>query len=299
MDRDRTQAPSADAGEAYVRKLRAEAEYWALTELDYERQEALVPRPMKRWLNAELTGSPELDWFDELVGRGPFHSAAQLGSSSGWLEQRWLDGGCSDTLDVYELSTGVLDKARARLSGADLLARARLIPADLNVVELPRNHYDVIWGAGVLHHLVGLEHLFDQIALALKPGGLFAFFEYVGEKRLQFVADRLRLCEEALASVPDAFWRNGRVVKSADLDLISPFEAVRSDEIHVLASARFRVLHWAQAAPLGAPAFAAVDFMTLAEQMPHELEKYLAAERQSAASGLGGSVGYAVFQRRD
>jgi len=281
--------------EEYRQKLDREAAHWAVEVLDVERLESMVPPALQRLLNADLTGDPDLHWFEDLQRRGPFGSVAELGANSGWLESRWLEAGASEMLDVYELSEGVLAKTRARL-GERLLPRVRLIQTDLNHAELPRAHYDLIWCAGVLHHLVGLEHVFEQIVQALKPGGTLAFFEYVGEKRLQYEPERVRLCEEALRDVPDRFWRNGRGVKNADLDAIAPFEAVRSDEIYAVAAQRFRTVHWARTAVLSVAAFYSVDVLALAEERPDLLERLLAAERSSAASGLGGSLGYAVMR---
>jgi SAM-dependent methyltransferase len=280
----------------YKTLVAREAEMWANAYLDFERAEAMVPSQLQWRLNEALTGRAEVHWFDDLTNRGPFSRAATLGATTGFLERRWLERRASDALDIYELSSGVIQKTRERLSTPGLLKGVRFIEADLNVAELPAQHYDVIWSAGSLHHLVSLEHVCAQVHGALKPGGLFAFYEYVGEPRVQFDPLRIRLSEEALREVPARFWRGKKEVKSPSLDDISPFEAVRSDEIHAIVTDHFETVHWAQAAVL-VPAGYAVDFVALAAEAPELVERFVEAEKRTLDSGLGGCTAYGVFRR--
>jgi hypothetical protein len=145
---------------------------------------------------------------------------------------------------------------------------------------------------------VELEHVCEQVRRALKPNGIFAFYEYVGEKRVQFSPLRRRLCEEALASVPEHFWRNQREVRSPDPGVISPFEAVRSDEIFDIVSARFDTVHWGEGAAIAAAAVWVVDLLRLGSESPEILDRFVEAEKRSMASGLGGCLAYGVFRPR-
>jgi SAM-dependent methyltransferase len=297
---DESQPPfRVHADDATYRKMLAEeATMWATSPMILENTEGLVPRRLQQVLNEQLTGRSDLHWFDELTARGPFAHAALLGATCGYFECRWLGGGASETLDVYELSSGVIERTEARLRDAGLLSRVRFIPADLNLDELPTSHYDVVWSASTLHHLIDLEHMCEQVRRALKPAGLFAFFEYVGEKRVQFAELRIRSCERALAEVPARFWRERREVRSPDIDSISPFEAVRSDEIAEVVAKRFETLHWATGGRL-APAILAVDLPAVALEAPELIERFANAEKRSAALGLAGCLGYGIFRRQE
>ena len=151
-----------------------------------------------------LTGDPTRSWLDDLIARGPFGSAAMLGCDEDPLEASWMRAGASARLDVYDLSAEVIRRRRARAPRG-----VRFIRADLNFAHLPTERYDVIWSSGCLHHLVNLEHLMDQVSRALRPGGLFAFHDYVGENRFHFDLWRLARANAALCEVPVRFRRNG------------------------------------------------------------------------------------------
>jgi SAM-dependent methyltransferase len=288
--------PSAD-DPVYQEMLAREAAMWANPFLDYEINQNLVPRELNPILNESLTGRPDVDWLEDLAGRGPFGNGATLGSTSGYLEKRWLELRASASLDIYELSEGVIAKTRERLASANVLDGVRFHRVDLNLCGLPVHHYDIVWSAGALHHLVNLEYVCDQVAESLKPGGLFAFHEYVGDRRIQFDPLRVKLTEEALDCVPSRFFRGARKVRVPDLTEISPFEAVRSDEIHSIVSSRFECLHWRTMGVL-LPIGYTVDMLAIAREEPQLLDQLLLAERKGAESGLGGCVGYGVFRRR-
>ena len=181
--------------------------------------------------------------------RRPRRSAA----TTGGYERYWITRGGSDRLDVYELSAGVIRKVRAGL-GLGWAAtygprrRVRFIRADLNFARLPENRYDVIWSSGCLHHIIELEHLFAEVERALRPGGLFAIRDYVGERRMQFAPDRLARINAVLQEVP-ARYRRAEALAADAAPSLSPFCGVRSDAILPLAEARFEVVH---KAPTGA-----------------------------------------------
>src|SRR5262249_56576432 len=90
-----------------------------------------------------------------------------------------------------------------------LSRRVRFVRVDLNFVQLPRERYDVVWSSGTLHHLTNLEHLLDQVAVTLRPGGLFALHDYVGETRFAYHPRRLERVNAPLHDVAMRFPHNG------------------------------------------------------------------------------------------
>src|SRR4029077_12081108 len=109
----------------------------------------------------------------------------------------WVRARGSERLDVYDVSPGMLSRMRRGMPRS-----VRFVRADLNFVRLPRDAYDVIWSSGTLHHLVNLEHLLDEVARALRPGGLFAVHDFVGESRFRYDPHRLARANAALRDVP-------------------------------------------------------------------------------------------------
>src|SRR4029077_11230926 len=159
--------------------------------------------------------------------------------------------------------------------------------------------YDVIWSSGCLHHIVNLEHLLDQVARALRPGGVFAFHDYVGEARFDFEPRRLARVNAALHNVPVRFRRDG--LEAIPRDLVaryrSPFCAVRSNELLSAARARFQVVHEVFTAALF-PLAIFIDIDALAREAPDVLEQVLAAEAEALADPtLRPCEAYIVFRR--
>jgi SAM-dependent methyltransferase len=250
---------------------------------------------VSRFTNEQLTGDPGRSWLDDLVARGRVERAAALGCEDDNPAAAWLRARGSERLDVYELSPGMIRRTRAGIRRG-----ARFICADLNFARLPAERYDVIWSSGTLHHIVNLEHLLDEVARALRPGGLFALHDYVGETRHRFAPERLARVNLALREVPARFRRNG-------IDCITPpplnfyqgaFCAIRSAEILPLARARFEVVHEGRAGALY-PLFMVVDLPALAREAPAVLDRVLAAEAEALRDpAICPTEVYAVFRRR-
>ncbi len=294
LDPQALEPPDArPGGPLYASRAAAEADYWART--PFEGPIFALGRASARETNRAYTGDPARTWLDDLAARGPFERAAVLGCDEGGLERQWLARGGSARLDVYELSAGVIRKVRG---GLDLATRrrARFRRADLNVRELPAQAYDVIWSSGCLHHLANLEHVFAQVARALRPGGLFAIRDYVGERRMRYDPARLARVNALLATVP-ARYRRTDVLTPPPLHALSPFCGVRSDAIVPLAEARFEVVHKGVAGALF-PLYLAVDFEALEREAPEVLERLRAAEAEAQAAGVPPAGVYLVLRPR-
>lgn len=54
----------------------------------------------------------------------------------------------------------------------------------------------------MLHHITNLEHLLEQVRIALCPGGLFVVLEYVGPSRFQWSDKVDYLMNRMLAALP-------------------------------------------------------------------------------------------------
>jgi SAM-dependent methyltransferase len=164
-------------------------------------------------------------------------------------------------------------------------------------VRLPPRRYDVIWTSGCLHHIANLEHLFDEVQRALLPGGLFVVRDYVGERRRQFAPSRLARVNAALRTVP-ARYRHSETIAAGRVEGLSPFCAVRSDEIVSLAEARFETVHKAPAAALFPLTFH-IDLAAIEREAPELLAGLQAAEEEALRDPeVRPCTIYAVFRNR-
>jgi SAM-dependent methyltransferase len=251
----------------------------------------------RNWANAAYTGDPERSWLDDLVARGPFRDVAVLGCDEEQFEKAWLSRDGSPELDIYELTPHAIRQVRRGLG--DLRRRARFIRSDLNFVELPPASYDLIWSSGCLHHVINLEHLFAQVARALRPGGLFALHDYVGERRRQYTPERLARMNALLREVPAGFRLSAiEEITAPDPADLSTFCSARSDEILPLAERYFEPVHVARFGTLfPLPLF--LDLDAIAREDPALFERLQAAERDAARDPQATvSSAYAVYRRR-
>jgi ubiquinone/menaquinone biosynthesis C-methylase UbiE len=289
----------------YQSRIGPEAEFWARR--DFRGGYLGLGRPgsgdlLDRMANEAYTGDPRRSWMDDLIARGPFRVAASLGCDEGGYERQWVSRGASERLDVYELSDEVIRIVRGSL-GLGWLAtygpmrRLRFIRADLNFVRLPAGHYDVIWSSGCLHHIVNLEHLLAEVERALRPGGLFAIRDYVGERRLQYAPHRLERINAVLARVP-ARYRRIESFGPVRIESLSPFCGVRSEEILPLAEARFDLVYKSLGGALFPLSFG-IDLAAMEREAPEALAEIQEAEREALGDPtLRPAAAYAVFRKR-
>lgn len=147
---------------------------------------------VRQRLHAKVSGNLHTDWIDytlqhHLAGRLPLGRCLSLGCGRGGLERRLAGLGAFAAFDAFDIAGGSIAQARdhARRAG---YTNIHYSVQDANQVKLPLGHYDVVWSSGSVHHFERLEHVFMQVARALKPGGLFVLNEYVGPDRFQFPA---------------------------------------------------------------------------------------------------------------
>lgn len=172
---------------------------------DQPRSRTVPPHQADRW-------EAEAEFFDELAKRAPEQSLVMdplawsrygrnrlrrrfnkelrfriLGDVRG---KRVLDVGCGAGVNAVTLArkgaevTGLdisrqairLARRRAGINGVE--ERTRFVCAPVETAELEPGRFDVIWGDGVLHHLLGdLDLVMGRLMRWTKPGGLLLFSE--------------------------------------------------------------------------------------------------------------------------
>lgn len=163
-------------------------------------------------------------WTRFLTDYGPRRRCLSLGSGHGRVEKFLIQLGFTEGFETIELSPHANEKARK------MEQRITTLEGDLNFLQLEPKAYDFILCHGVLHHIINLEHLLDQINRALTPDGILLVYEYIGPTRWQFGDHTLR---ELRRAFPDVKFRVPRLWD------LQGFESVRSGELLELLEAQF------------------------------------------------------------
>lgn len=162
----------------------------------------------RRW-NMKMSGRADADWVDHalnvhLAGRLPLARCLSLGCGTGRLERQLAALGAFVACDAYDIANGSIQKARQAAAEAGYEQITYYVD-DMNTIGFAQAQYDAVWAAGSVHHVTELEHLFDQVAAALKPGGLFVLNEYIGPTRFQFPARQRQIIQACNDLLPDEY----------------------------------------------------------------------------------------------
>lgn len=176
-----------------------------------------------------------------------FADCLSIGCGEGRLERQLMATGLCDRFLGLDVAEGALDDARAAAAAEGLAIDYST--ADINFAELPAAAFDLIVAQTSLHHVLHLEHAADQIAHALRPGGVLWIHDYIGESQFQYTEARLAIVNRLVAGLPPTFRYDrvherqlGPLRRRAPGTLVSPFESIRSAEIPDIFRARFDVL---------------------------------------------------------
>ncbi len=221
----------------------SEDKYWDETDIDKVRDASWLAAGggiLSQWALRELSDGRTVDSV-ELV--------AEL-METGFGPRRGLAIGCGDmvaeigmfthpdlpfqALDGVDVSFGSLERAKDTVR--DLPLRSTFFIADMNGFSLPAEVYDLIVCYHAYHHLTEIEVVAQQINCALKPGGVFITFDYVGECFQQFAPVQLDYANQFNLLLPYRYRRvaNGAVrndIYAMDIEGLSPDEAIHSDRI--------------------------------------------------------------------
>lgn len=291
---------------SYQEKLAGEAALWGRVA---EEQAERVPPDWRYHRHLRHNAVVHARDIDALLAHiAPGMKALELGCASGWLTLAMAQRGAA--AQGMDISEGAIAVARAyyesikdTVSGAVTYA-----VTDLNALDLPPAAYDVIAAKGVLHHLVRLEHVIDQVYAALKPGGLFWVSDTHGDESLPvtLLAGALTLALPTQVSYREkvrGLLRFGlrapqRVKASIQADGLSPFEGAGRDQDWVaLVRQRFAVERTARKPAMTGYVTAQ---LALPDRVAVPLLRALAVpDRWAVRPGLLRSTGVVLFARKD
>ena len=195
-----------------------------------------------------------LNYFlDTHVPQRPVDSALSLGCGGGNLERALIDLRAARTVDACDASPDSIRLAKQLAEEKGMAGLIRYDVRDIDRIELPRSKYDFVIAKMALHHFERLEHVFEQVRLSLKPGGVFVFNEFVGPSRFQWTDLQIELMNAILETLPD---RNRHSAHNNDflhridrpslegMVRMDPSEAVRSAEILPVLRQSFEVVEY-------------------------------------------------------
>lgn len=170
-----------------------------------------------RMLGKQNRTNEYADWIQFVIDiYKPRKTCLSLGSGLGRVENYLINHGLTDCIETIELCADVNINNRLNKKEIDV------IKGDLNFVNLKKNHYDFILCHGVLHHLINLEYILNEINEALTKDGIFVVYEYVGETRWQFAQERIDLLKNLFPHTD---------FSSCPRWKIGGFESVRSSDL--------------------------------------------------------------------
>jgi len=165
------------------------------------------------------------DWTEFLLRDfGPRKHCLSLGSGLGRVEQYLMRIGFTERFEAIELCANENELLRFDSE------KVNVLKGDLNFTELAENSYDFILCHGVLHHLINLEYILDQINRALKADGILMIYEYIGETRWQFTDERMNFVRSRFPHL------KMRVPRPWE---VRGFESVRSGDLMELLTNQF------------------------------------------------------------
>src|SRR5262245_21409870 len=138
---------------------------------------------------------------------------------------------------------------RARAAGLDI----QFMPADLNFISIQPDSFDVIYAHASLHHVLNLEHLFDQIKAGLRDEGRLVVLDIIGKTQVLFWKENVELAASVLRSMPrryrpmawKRFWRRWWfdpyhvIARYEEPSVQVGMEGIRQEEIEDLLLQRF------------------------------------------------------------
>ncbi|MCL4807429.1 MAG: class I SAM-dependent methyltransferase, partial [Thermoanaerobaculia bacterium] len=198
-----------------LKRRRGAAEVWS------EAPAPVVPGRELHWtqlaavrehVNRRVSGDPAVDPSMNFRrtrrgGRLPVGRALTIGCGEGALERGLAAHGFAERHDAVDIAAGAVERAAAaaREAGLDHL---RYGVADANRLRLEPASFDIVLGVQAVHHVERLEHLFGQVAKALRPDGFLFLDEFVGPSRFQWTERQLVVVDGLLRALPAGLRRS-------------------------------------------------------------------------------------------
>jgi SAM-dependent methyltransferase len=242
--------------EEYLEHVREEIEHYGrIYESDAARESLMQPVP-SAWTTIEmraaqrvrdLTGNDVLGHLIALLSRRPGTRFLSLGSGPGGIEIEAVRNAPKTEALCLDINTELLQMGRERAAALNL--DVRFAEADLNIVRIPPNTFDVVLCHASLHHVIELEALSDQIRGALRPGGIFLTVDIVTRNGYLMWPETREVVAAIWKTLPAKFRLNHTAYQAPLIDddiweidtSVSGMECARSEDILPVLESRFAI----------------------------------------------------------
>jgi SAM-dependent methyltransferase len=234
------------------------------------------------------SGSPDKTQTQYLLEKGPFHHALTLSDSPAL--KKMMGAGVAERWTCNSIS--------GRLTDLPIPSdRVSMTSQDLNFATLEPDTYDLIVAEEVLHHIINIDALVTQIRRALRPGGYFFVYDYIGEERFRWTPAKRRYLNGLLANIPLKYQHFPFVsVDALRVGPASPFEAVSSMQNPSRIARQLELVEERRGDRVFWPLMIFLKEQYLMKDNPI-LDRLLAAEDEGERLGLA-PVGYVGLYRK-
>jgi SAM-dependent methyltransferase len=197
---------------------------------------------IKRHISKKICGSEHMSmqtaFHRLLAARKPFKRALSIGCGEGGKEISLLRAGVVERFTCYEVADYRAAKAReiALLNGLADRFEVRVEDA----FKKEHEEFDLVYWNAALHHMMDTPFAVRWSCDRLRPGGMFAMFDFVGPTAFQWSDIHLHYVNAFRSRLPDEFFFNSkrrpvpRIVERVDKDRLwrkDPSEAADSGRI--------------------------------------------------------------------
>jgi len=146
-------------------------------------------------------------------------------------------------IECVDINAQMLERGVQLAASAGVAAHVAALREDVNRWQ-PAARYDVVMANQSLHHIVELERLFDAVAAALAPQGVFITSDMIGRNGHMRWPEALAIVQEFWGRLPPAYRMNQQLGRYEETFLdwdcsVSGFEGVRAQDILPLLVERF------------------------------------------------------------
>lgn len=201
-----------------------------------------IPSIRSRW-NKIISGSVDIDYqeyfcSEYLRGKNNLRMLS-VGCGGGTAEIKFSLQHCFEMVEGFDISPNIVAHANEKIKRNDYQS-LRFFTADAYTHDFGIGKYDIILFNGSLHHFSTAEELLLKSSEALKPDGFLLLVEYVGPNRFQWKENQLRVVNDLLKKIPEAFRtrQDGKSVKqkvfrpgTLRMFLNDPSESLHSEDI--------------------------------------------------------------------
>ena len=175
-------------------------DYWSSTYLDPKIENVFGATEAREIIAAAWTENEPIE--------SEGYSFASLGAGDCSVElavaQQLIARGVENfTIDAFELSGPLLDRARAAIQEHALEEHFRLRECDVNHHQI-ENTYDGVMAHHSLHHFLNLERIFDNVRQMLAPKANFVVWDMIGRNGHMRWPETLSILEHLWKILPDA-----------------------------------------------------------------------------------------------